>query len=99
MSGSAAINNLKTLQSNCGCSITITGGTEYWLHGSNTHHKSGDYAIDMAHGAIDNYITTNGQSLGLCDGKPLYKIGNAVFWNEDSSHWHANFNNSSCLNI
>lgn len=100
MSGSAAIAQLKLLQTNCNCSIKITGGTEFWLHGANTHHKPEDSAIDIAHGSeIDNYILTEGNVFCSIKGRTVYKVHGALFWDEDSAHWHANFNTSTCDSI
>jgi Type IV secretion system pilin len=100
MSGSAAIAQLQLLQTNCNCSIKITGGTEFWLHGTNSHHKPGDSAVDIAHGSgIDNYILTEGKVFCSIKGRPVYKVHGALLWDEDSLHWHANFNSSTCDSI
>lgn len=103
MAGSAAIPGLQAFQEACNCSIEITGGTECWQHGScgpNNHHTINDYAVDMAHGAVDTYIKNNGGT-PLCqlNGRNVYKIGSSVFFDEDSAHWHVNFNKSSCSSI
>lgn len=103
IAGSAAISALQALQAACGCSIMINGGTEYWSHGNKTeggtHHRRGDYAIDINHGAIDSYITSNGTKICENKGRPVYRIGGAVYWNEDTAHWHANFNNTTCSSL
>ncbi|MEK9151206.1 MAG: pilin [Patescibacteria group bacterium] len=101
MAGSAAIGGLQSLQKSCNCSMTITGGTECWQHGTcgaDNHHTQGDYAVDIAHGAVDNYITKN-QPICSLKGRPVYQVGNAIYWDEDSAHWHANFNKSGCQSI
>lgn len=103
LADTAAIPALNGFQAACGnCPIMITGGTECWLHGSQdprcngTDHKPGDYAIDLDHSAaLDNYIRSNGMIICSPRGRPLYRIGNSVFWDE-STHWHANFNHASC---
>lgn len=105
--GSAAIGSIINLKNSCGnCSIVISGGTECWLHGKNsggcagnTSHKPGGYGIDFGHGDIDDYIKLNGTKICDKNGRPVYRIGGAVFWDEDSAHWHANFNNSTCNGI
>lgn len=104
LAGSAAISALQALNTACGsCGIVVSGGTECWLHGNgscaDTHHNQGDYAIDFHHGAVDTYITANGTKICELHGRSVYKIGNAVYWDEDSAHWHANFNNTTCSSI
>lgn len=102
LAGTAAISGLKALQAACKCSIQITGGTEYWHHGTGGHHRPGDYAIDLGHGAVDTYIK-NGRT-PTCypkhpktgEPRPAYVINGALFWDEDSNHWHANLNTTSC---
>lgn len=104
LAGTAALGAIQALSTACGnCSMTITGGTECWLHGSRdarcngTHHRQGDYAIDLAHStALDNYIRSAGTVICSPRGRQLYQIGNAVYWDEDSAHWHVNFNYTSC---
>ncbi len=104
LAGTAAMGAISALSAACGgCSITITGGTECWLHGSRdprcngTHHRPGDYAIDLAHSDdLDNHIRSVGTVICSPRGRPMYKIGNALYWDEDSGHWHVNFNYSSC---
>jgi hypothetical protein len=79
-------------------------------YGAGTHHRPGDYALDLKHGAVDSYITTNGGSpicmLPLPTSanpnpvqRPVYRVGNAVYYDEDSAHWHVNFNKSTCSGI
>ncbi|OGI30795.1 MAG: hypothetical protein A3G09_02000 [Candidatus Moranbacteria bacterium RIFCSPLOWO2_12_FULL_48_12] len=108
LAGSAAIQGLKNLSAACdNCPIQINGGTECWLHDKSTgrcattHHTQGDYAIDIAHGeAIDSYITSGRTPLCYLPKngvpRPVYLIKRAVFWDEDSLHWHADFNQSTC---
>lgn len=99
LAGSAAISAVNALASACGCSFVISGGTEYWLHGSGGHHRPGDYAIDLKHGAVDNYIRSNGTEICRISGRPAYRIGNAVYWDEDDAHWHVNFNKTTCREL
>ncbi|TXH02134.1 MAG: hypothetical protein E6R05_04610 [Candidatus Moraniibacteriota bacterium] len=104
LAGTAALGAIQALSTACGgCSMVITGGTECWLHGSRdprcngTHHRQGDYAIDLRHSAaLDSYIQSAGTVICSPRGRPLYQIGNAVYWDEDSAHWHVNFNYTSC---
>ena len=108
LASSAAIQGLINLSAACdNCPIQINGGTECWLHDKSTggcattHHTQGDYAIDIAHGeAIDSYITSGRTPLCYLPKngvpRPVYLIKGAVFWDEDSLHWHADFNQSTC---
>lgn len=64
---SKAIIGLRKLADNCtswvtvgSCSITITGGTEYWLHKSHTTGTRVDLSQDV--GTLNRYITKDGPS-------------------------------------
>jgi hypothetical protein len=71
------------------CSVVITGGTEYWLHGhgetvvgeNSTHHKpatAGGYAVDIsANAALTAYIEKVGQKLtppSNCPAEGIYNL-------------------------
>lgn len=77
---------------NCpSCSVTITGGTEFWLHSTKTTHKPGSSTVDFRESpAINTYI--NGSS-AFPTGKTITKNG-IKYWAEEArgnqpSHWHA----------
>lgn len=70
----------------CKCNLTITGGTEWWLHGGesgNTSHQSGNSTIDLRRtDALDKYLS---------GGKPLVKYQRYGPNNEyyfEGDHWH-----------
>ena len=72
----AAITGLRTLYANCkqasldgSCNITITGGTEYWLHRSHNDGKKVDLGQGNTRG-LDYYIKRNGLSSVTSCGVP-----------------------------
>ena len=90
------ISNLIALKSSCpSCGITITGGTEYWLHSVNTAHRPGGNVVDLSIGdsTLYNYITSHGTIVSAgCSVGTRYKIGSAIYVNEviagNPPHWH-----------
>ena len=75
------------IQNGCKCSLTITGGTEWWLHGGqsgSTSHQNGSTTVDLRRTTeLDNYLSA---------GKPLVKmrryqspVGSVLF---EGDHWH-----------
>lgn len=85
-------------------SITITGGTEYWLHGTgrtdrtknaSTQHYPGEGAVDLAKSpALDALIQSYPPISGGCASGRAYSINGRVYVNETTSamstgaHWH-----------
>ncbi len=75
------------IQNGCHCSLVITGGTEFWLHGGasgNTSHQAGSATVDLrTTPALDRYLS---------EGKPLVNFTRyqspvgPVFYETD--HWH-----------
>jgi translation initiation factor 1 (eIF-1/SUI1) len=91
---------LALLKRNCACDMTVTGGTEWWLHSATTNHRPGNRsAVDLRRDtAITSFIyggTSNGFKTGTA-----WNICNAVFvWNGfrfcdeqsingSTPHWH-----------
>jgi hypothetical protein len=77
---------LWVINQGCKCNLTITGGTEWWLHGGesgNTSHQSGNSTIDLRRtDALDKYMS---------GGKPLVKYQRYGPNNEyyfEGDHWH-----------
>ena len=87
------------------CLVTITGGTECWLHGKNTAHKPGNATVDIKASPLVNKYITGGVNK---NGEPLGNGGTAwpgdcgkyvrngkTFWAEEPKcpggpmHWHA----------
>lgn len=98
--GSRAVNGLNALYQNClNCSIEITGGTEYWLHGNNstdmnanpTQHKPGFNVLDLGKdGGLNSHITSKGTQTVVAGCSNLgakYLLGGAVYVDE-GTHWH-----------
>jgi len=102
--GPEAINGLLSLKNFCSdCVITITAGTEYWLHGNKnteissnpTRHKPGGNAVDLSlnNSTLNEKIVDLGTPISSgCSTGALYEIGNAIYVNEvipgNPPHWH-----------
>jgi len=79
---------IKTIRTKClGCgTITVTGGTECWLHGGarqSTTHRPGSPTIDLRleSGGLDDYIKS-----GTQNGSWYEKDG--ISYLLESNHWH-----------
>ena len=76
---------------NKNCNITITGGTENWLHSANGTHRPGSSTIDLSPTAdVNKYITGNSnppksELQKTKDGITYYYHKNSV---GDGYHWH-----------
>ena len=89
---------VNSTEDDCGCQLTITAGTEFWLHGGttgNTSHKPGSATVDLSATAdLTNYIT--GSNAFPADGK-VYQSGSVCYMAEyagqtastTGNHWHA----------
>jgi hypothetical protein len=102
-----ARNNLTSLKTRCDafaranskppCDITVTGGTEYWLHGNKnpvlslndtTNHKPNGNAVDLRIGtpSLDSYITKGGSKTLLdCASGTKYLVDGYIYVNESGS--------------
>ncbi len=102
---SIVINGVNNLRAACGnCSITITGGTEYWRHGNelpdlnrnNTQHRPGGNVVDLRiRDAVElnNHIRDNGvrsYNPGCASGDEKYVLNGDIYVNE-GTHWHVCF--------
>ncbi|MBI3671426.1 hypothetical protein HY249_01370 [Candidatus Azambacteria bacterium] len=92
---------IKALKTSCGasCVVTITGGTEYWLHQTHNNNRNVDLAKD---GVLDAYITKSGPaSITSCgvSTDPHYQVGADIYVDEPNRdangnitgtgrHWH-----------
>ena len=91
--GQGATSGLGALKSSCsGCNITVTGGTEYWLHSATTRHRPGDSVVDIRRGsspALDaKVLTGTALSQGSCSNLgQRYSLNGAIYVNE-GDHWH-----------
>ena len=80
------INSLKALKQACGCTVIITGGTEYWLHSSGTQHKPGGNVVDLSmQSSLVSFIQANGikgGSTGCSSGPDRWTFGGATYVDE-----------------
>jgi hypothetical protein len=86
----SAITGLINLKSACsGCTIMVTGGTEFWSHLS---HGPMLPKVDLryvANDALDQYIRTNGTVAATCvTGSPAWSLSGRIYVLEKSNHWH-----------
>lgn len=89
----ATLANIIKVKTDCDCAIIITGGTEYWLHGSGGNHKR-FIALDLKIGgtALDTFIRSK-QSQGrsrVCNAR--FQYSGLLFCDEQIAgnppHWH-----------
>jgi peptidoglycan hydrolase-like protein with peptidoglycan-binding domain len=60
-----AIDRLIEFKRDSGCAVTVTGGTETWIHSSGTYSHHTGYKIDISPTTcVSNYITRNYTSIG-----------------------------------
>lgn len=95
--GQSAISGVKNLRRDCNCSVTITGGTEYWLHSTNTSHRPGRSTVDIRETAdINRYLTgsegspRNGTRVNRGGGTYTYETFGANTSN-NGAHWHVTY--------
>jgi hypothetical protein len=79
---------LNTVHAGCPtCQLTITGGTEFWLHGGatgSTSHGPGSPTVDLrTTPELTNYIKSGTQT------SPHRWTKDGVSFLEESDHWHA----------
>ncbi len=104
--GPTVINGLETLKKSCGsCTVRITGGTEYWLHGNRsteidknpTAHKPGGNVVDLSlDPALQAFLKKNGApttNSGCAPGDEKYVYNNDTYVKETPNldHWHVCF--------
>jgi hypothetical protein len=95
---SRAIDGLTKLAQDCNCAITVSGGTEYWLHSNGTQHKPGGSVVDiLPFSAINTFITGGSSTSGLSCHQKFNKNGVTFSWESASctgstgNHWHIIF--------
>jgi hypothetical protein len=85
------MNKVKTIQWGCECSLVITGGTEWWLHGGETGkttHQNGSTTVDLRPDPKLNAYLIGNQPLVANKwyqspvGQVLYEVHNGII------HWH-----------
>lgn len=77
---------LRSIQWGCECVLTITGGTETWLHEPGSSHKPGSSTVDLrATPKLDAYLS---------GGKPLINLtkypppDGPMYETTGGNHWH-----------
>lgn len=89
----ATVAKLRDLKNACGCNITITGGTEHWLHST---HGPGNILDLRVTGELNGYINADNKPLG-CYDKIQHADGNTYQWeppgcgDSTGAHWHVIF--------
>lgn len=90
-----SIDGIISFQEECGCDITITGGTETWIHagGARSHHSGHKIDISVSP-EVDNYIQSNYTFVGYRGDDPKYEDpdGNIFVREDDPLHWDILFN-------
>jgi hypothetical protein len=80
------INLLKAVKQACGCTVIITGGTEYWSHSAGTQHKPGGNVVDLSlQSGLVNFIKANGVkggATGCSTGPDRWTYGGATYVDE-----------------
>ncbi len=96
--GPRTIAMLSSLMNSCACIITITGGTEWWLHGKTTKHRPASAsAVDINSGAGINKLVYSssdfkrGTAWNICSA--LFTWNGYIFCDEiahngQPGHWH-----------
>lgn len=78
------------LKNDCGCSVVVTGGTELGHAGGSESHASGAKLDFQRNPALDNFIETNYQYVGVrSDGARLYRAPSGAVFAKEHDHWDA----------
>lgn len=85
----ATIADAINLKSNCGCSVTITAGTENGHAAGTYSHGSGNKYDIRPTTALDNYIKTNYTPSGVrsSDNAALYTSPSGSVYAKEGNHW------------
>jgi hypothetical protein len=85
------INELKRLQSACGCAVIVTSATG-GSHNEGTYSHANGYKVDVRSAregeTLSAFIVTNYQKLpDRSDGAKMYRAPNGVLYALESDHW------------
>ncbi len=83
------VNAINSIHSQCPqCELTITGGTEFWLHSVNTTHRPGSSTIDLrsADATKLNTFLSGGKPLVLMKRYPT--ASGQMLYLYEGDHWH-----------
>lgn len=83
------VNALTSLSGKCGCSITVTAGTDGTHNPGEYSHAAGYKADLRLNDGLNNYITNNYNSIGTrSDGAAMYKDpSTGAVYAREGSHW------------
>ncbi|KAK3321751.1 hypothetical protein B0H66DRAFT_473200 [Apodospora peruviana] len=80
-----------TLKRACGCSVTITGGTETG-HASGTYSHWNGYKLDFKKASgLNNYITNTFTRIADRGSDPQYKAKSGNTYVNEGNHWDVTF--------
>lgn len=85
----STVNEVIRLRQACGCSVTVTGGTESGHSTSGTYNHANGSKVDLrVNSDLNNYIASNYTPSGTrsSDGATLYTNGSIVYARE-GDHW------------
>ncbi|HXK39233.1 MAG TPA: pilin [Candidatus Paceibacterota bacterium] len=88
-----ALINLKQrcVQAQSGCQITITGGTEHWLHETHNNNNTVDLSADSG---LNAYLGGAGNTCGVTrerEGHNYRWEDSSCSWSVSGPHWHVRF--------
>jgi hypothetical protein len=94
----ATVDQMIALKDACGCSFTVTGGTEAGHAAGDASHSSGN-KMDISLGSVDSYIQSTMTSIGnrSGDNAPQYQDKNGNIYAKEGNHWDILIVNSGSL--
>ncbi|KAI0106168.1 hypothetical protein GGR51DRAFT_518040 [Nemania sp. FL0031] len=89
---SGTVNGAITLKSACGCTVTITGGTETG-HASGTYSHANGYKFDFAKNTgLNSYVTNTFTKIAnRADGYPQWQAASGNIYCDEGNHWDVTF--------
>jgi len=90
---SGTVDGAITLKGACGCSITITGGTETG-HASGTYSHANGYKVDIKKDAsgIDTYVHNAFSKIAnRGDGYPQWQSAAGNIYCDEGTHWDVTY--------
>ncbi|KAI1170656.1 hypothetical protein F4777DRAFT_104598 [Nemania sp. FL0916] len=89
---SGTVQGAITLKGACGCTVTITGGTETG-HASGTYSHANGYKFDFAkNSGLNSYITNSFTKIAdRSDGYPQWEAASGNIYCDEGNHWDVTF--------
>ncbi|KAI1306903.1 hypothetical protein F5Y03DRAFT_131768 [Xylaria venustula] len=89
---SGTVDGAVTLKGACGCTLTITGGTETG-HASGTYSHANGYKFDFAkNSALNSYVTSAFTRIAdRGDGYPQWRAASGNIYCDEGNHWDVTF--------